>query len=319
VEDLITRPIEGAVAAVEGAKKVSSTSKQGVSLVNVEFNWGADLDQAEIDVRKNIDLMRGMLPAEAKESLVFAMDPAMQPVAFLAITGPFPALKLREIVEERIEPMIERVNGIAMADTEGGGKREIQVLLDPRRLAAAGIQPDAVVTALRMDNVQLPGGSFDQGGWEFTVQTKGKFTSIEQIEKVVVGLREGVPIHVRDVATIKDGLKEETRLVRNNGESGILTLVRKQSDANTVQAVRALKRALPEIEKKVGRGINVNFLFDQGEIVEKSIGNLSSTAMYAVGLAMPPELRCTSKGGLAVTPSALALKPCSGFPQGKPE
>ncbi len=285
IEDLITRPVEGAVASVEGAKKVSSTSKQGVSLVNVEFDWGADLNQAEIDVRKNIDFLRGRLPQEAKDSLVFALDPAMQPVAFLAINGPYPELKLREIVEEKIEPMMERVPGIAMADTQGGGKREIQIQLDPHRLAAASIRPDAVVTALRMDNVQLPGGSFDQGGWEFTVQTKGKFTSVKQIEKVVVGMRKGVPVYVRDVATIKDGLKEETRLVRNNGKSGILTMVRKQSDANTVQAVRALKRAIPEIQAKVGRGIQIKFLFDQGEIVEKSIGNLSSTGLFAVGLA----------------------------------
>jgi HAE1 family hydrophobic/amphiphilic exporter-1 len=282
MEDLVSRPIEGAVASVEGAKKVSSTSKQGVSLVSVEFNWGANLKQAEIDVRKYIDMMRSVLPTDVQDPIVFAVNPAMQPVAFLAVSGPYPETKLRELAEEKIEPLLERVPGIALADTVGGGKREIQVLLDPRRLAAAGVPPTQVVSALRADNVQVPGGTFDQGGWEFTIQTKGRFSSVKQVEAVVVGARLGVPLRVRDVATVKDGLKEETRLVRINGRSGILMMVRKQSDANTVQAVRAMKEALVDIERKAGRGVKVSLLFDQGEIVEKSIGNLGTTGWQAI-------------------------------------
>jgi hydrophobic/amphiphilic exporter-1 (mainly G- bacteria), HAE1 family len=284
IEDLISRPIEGAVASVEGAKKVSSTSKQGVSIVMVEFEWGANLKQAEIDVRKFIDMMRDALPDEASNPIVFAINPSLQPVAFMAVRGPYPETKLREIAEEKIEPLLERVNGIAMADTVGGGKREIQIQIDPRRLAAAGVSPAQVVNALRAENVQLPGGSFDQGGWEFNIQTLGKFTSVRQIEEVVVGLRQGVATRVRDVAVVKDSLKEQTRLVRNDGRSGLMMMVRKQSDANTVQAVRGVKKALPEIQRKAGRGIEISFLFDQGDIIEKSIGNLGSTGLQAVAL-----------------------------------
>ncbi len=282
IEDLVTRPIEGAVASVDGVKKVSSTSKQGVSVVMVEFNWGADLKQAEIDVRKYLDMTKQGLPSDIKNPLVFAVNPAMQPVAFLGLRGPYPETKLRELAEEKIQPLMERIEGIALAETVGGGKREIQVLVDPRRSAAAGVSPLQVVSALRAENVQLPGGTYDQGGWEFTIQAKGKFTGVRQIEEVVVGLRQGVPVRVRDVARVYDGLKEETRIVRNDGHSGIMMMVRKQSDANTVQAVRALKAALPEIEKKAGRGIKVSILFDQGEIVEKSIGNLGSTGWQAI-------------------------------------
>jgi HAE1 family hydrophobic/amphiphilic exporter-1 len=284
IEDLVSRPIEGAVASVEGVKKVSSSSKQGVSLVSVEFNWGADLNQAEIDVRKYIDMMRSLLPQDVTDPIVFAINPAMQPVAFLSVAGPFPETKLREISEEKIEPLLERVPGIAIADTVGGGKREVQVQVDPRRLAAAGVAPLQVVNALRADNVQLPGGTFDQGGWEFTIQTKGRFTSLRQMEQVVVGQRQGVPIRLRDVATVKDSLKEETRLVRINGRPGLLVMVRKQSDANTVQAVRAMRAAIPEIERKSGRGIKIAPLFDSAEFIEKSIGNLGDTAWQAVAL-----------------------------------
>jgi HAE1 family hydrophobic/amphiphilic exporter-1 len=284
IEDLITRPIEGAVTSVEGAKKVRSTSKQGVSLVQVEFPWGADLKQAEIDVRKYIDFLRGVLPEDARAPLIFALNPSLQPIVFMNVTGPYPETKLREIAEEKIEPLIERVHGVATVDTAGTGKREIQVRVDPRRLARAGIAAQQLVAALRAENVQLPSGSFEQGDWEFTIQTRGKYTSLAQIENTVIGMRQGSPIRVRDVATVHDTLVEETRLVRTDGRPGLMMMVRKQSDANTVQVVRAVKRALPEIERKAGRDIRARILFDQGEIVEKSIGNLGSTGLQAVAL-----------------------------------
>jgi len=282
IEDLVTRRIEGAVTAVEGVTEVTSTSKQGVSIVMVEFDWGADLNQAEIDVRKYIDFVRGLLPPDTKDPIAFAFDPSMQPVVFLGLDGPYSEVKLREISEEKIEPLLERLPGIASVDTVGGGKREIQVQLDPRRLGAAGIAPQQVVAALRADNVQLPGGTFDQGGWEFTIQTKGRYTRVSQVEQTVVGMRQGVPIRLRDVGRVVDGLQEATRLVRNNGRPGILILVRKQSDANTVQAVRAVLKALPDVEQQSARGIKLGVIFNQADFIEKSIGNLSSTAGIAL-------------------------------------
>ena len=281
MEDLVTRPIEGVVTAVEGVKKVGSTSKQGASVVFVEFSWGTDLDQAETDVRKNIDFIKGRLPEDADDPISFAFDPSMQPIVFLGISGPYPETRLRQIAEEKVEPMLERLPGVASADTIGGGKREISVQLDPRRLASAGVSPQQVVNALRMDNVQLPGGTIDQGGWQFTIQAKGRFTSVRQIEEVVVGMRQTVPVRVRDVARVVDGLKEATRLVRVDGKPGILLMVRKQSDANTVQAVRAVLKGIAEVERKAGRGVKLKVIFNQGEFIEKAIGNLSTTAGVA--------------------------------------
>ncbi|MFH1130428.1 MAG: efflux RND transporter permease subunit, partial [Pseudomonadota bacterium] len=285
VEDLITRRIEGAVTAVEGVKEVTSTSKQGASMVSVEFDWGTDLDQAEIDIRKYIDFVQGLLPEDAADPIVFAFDPSMQPVVFLALAGPQSEVRLREIAEETIEPLLERLPGVASADTIGGGKREIQVQLDPRRLGAALISPQQVVDALRADNIQLPGGTFDQGGWEFNIQAKGRFTDVSQIESTVIGVRNGIPMRVRDVADVVDGLKEPTRFVRNDGKPGILLMVRKQSDANTVQVVRGIMKTIPEIERKAGTGIKLSVIFNQGEFIEKSIGNLSSTAIFAFFIA----------------------------------
>jgi HAE1 family hydrophobic/amphiphilic exporter-1 len=285
IEDLISRRIEGAVTAVEGVKEVSSTSKQGVSIVMVEFDWGTDLDQAEVDIRKHIDFIEGFLPEDAKDPIAFAFDPSMQPIVFMGLSGPYPEVKLREIAEDKVEPLLERLPGVASVDTVGGGKREIRVQLDPRRLGAAKVTPQQVVTALRMNNIQLPGGTFDQGGWQFNIQTKGRFTSVRQIETTVVGMRGTVPVRLRDVATVIDGLQEQTRLVRNNGRPGIMIMARKQSDANTVQAVREIMRALPTVERKAGRGIKLSVIFNQGEFIEKSIGNLSTTALYAFGFA----------------------------------
>ncbi len=205
----------------------------------------------------------------------------MQPIVFLGLSGPYSETRLRQLALDKVEALLERIPGVASADTVGGGEREIQVQLDPRRLAAAGVGPQQVVAAIRAANVQLPGGSIDQGGWQFTVQARGLFEDVTQLEQVVVGASGQVPVRLRDVATVLDGLKEPTRLVRNDGKPGILIMVRKQSDANTVQAVRKVLAALPEVERQTGQGIKLGVIFNQGEFVEKAIGNLSNTALMA--------------------------------------
>lgn len=282
MEDLVTRPIEGAVTAVEGVKHINSTSKRGASVVIVEFNWGADIDKAEREVRKYLDFLKGIMPEDADEPIVFAFNPSMQPVAFFGLSGPYSEIKLRQIAEDKVSPLIERIPGVAAVDIMGGGKREIQVQLDPGRLAAAAIAPQQVVNALRMDNVQLPGGSFVQGGWEFNIQTEGRFTDVTQIEEVVVGMRGQVPVRLRDVARIVDGLQEPVRVVRNDNRPGIMIVIRKQSDANTVQVVRNVLKALPDVETQSGRGIRLGLIFNQADFIEQSIGNLSSSALLAL-------------------------------------
>ncbi len=285
VEELITRRVEEAVASVEGVEQVTSVSKFGVSVVNVKFAWGTDLDLRELDIRKSIGFIESFLPDDAADPLIFVFDPSLQPVVFLGVRGPFGQDELRDIAERQIVPATERIPGVASAFILGGLKREVQVRVLPDRLQAFGLSVQQVVQGLRMANVTLPGGSLVQGGREFPIETKGRFESVAEVGDVVVGMAGLVPVYLRDVAQIEDGHEELSRVVRNDRKPGIMIMVRKQSDANTVQTVRGVREALPQIERALPKGVHLSTIFDQSEMVEQSIGNLSATAVQAFALA----------------------------------
>ncbi len=162
IETVITRPIEETVASVQNAKQVSSTTRQGLSLVMLEFDWGSNMDQAEIDVRNNLEFIRDLLPDDVTEPLVFALDPATQPILFLSVVSDLHGeAELRRISERDIEPRLERIPGVATAFTTGGMRREIKILVDPARLRAHNISIRQVSAALQANNLQLASGWLD--------------------------------------------------------------------------------------------------------------------------------------------------------------
>ncbi len=286
IEQLITRPVEEACASVEGVKHINSESKTGASMVFVEFEWGTDLDQAEIDIRRNLDFFREILPADANEPISFPFDPSMQPVLFFGVSGPFDQARLREISKRDIEPYLERVVGVASAETLGGLKREILVEVLPDRLAAAGISVNQVVGALRMENVDIPGGEGTQRLREMRLHPHGAFQTVGEIRDIVVGVAGMVPIRLRDIATVRDTVAEETRYIRANKRPAIMLMVRKQSGANTVQTVASVERTIPELAGKLPEGIELKQIFNQADFINMALGNLSTTGMLAIAMAI---------------------------------
>jgi HAE1 family hydrophobic/amphiphilic exporter-1 len=286
IEQLVTRPVEEACAAVEGVKNVFSESKLGASVVFIEFNWGTDIDQAEIDIRKNLDLYKEMIPTDVDAPLTFAFDPSMEPVLFYAVSGPYDQAKLRDVSRHDIEPLLERIEGVAAADTEGGLDREIQVRIMPDRLAAAGVSTMQIIGAIRRENMQVPAGWLTSGARELSIQTHGAFTSVDEIREVVVGVAGGVPMRLKDVADVVDTVHEQTRVNKVDGRDAVMLLVRKQSGANTVQTVNAVNKALPDIIKTLPKGVKMSLIFSQADFVKQSLGNLSQSALLAIGITM---------------------------------
>jgi HAE1 family hydrophobic/amphiphilic exporter-1 len=289
IETLISRPIEGAVASAKDAEEIRSTSKQGVSLVEVKFDWGKDMDVAETDVRRRLELIKGFLPEDADEPVVFAFDPSLQPVVLMMITGPYPLDELRRIAENDLEPRIARLPGIAMADIAGGLEREIRVELDPMKIAAFGLDVNAVVGAVYRENTQVPGGAMQQGTLDFTIQTEGKYKTVEQIGEVVVGVKNGAsgipgPVRLKEVAQVKDTFYEAQRILEVDGQPGVWILVHKQSGSNTVKAAEAVVEALPELARFAAADLDFKIIFNQADFINQSLGNLSSTGLVGIGI-----------------------------------
>jgi len=285
METLITKPIEEAVASVENIKHIRSQSKLGASLVLAEFDWGIDLDKSEKDIRNNIDFIREYLPDEATEPLIVAFDPQKMPILFMSVSGPMGPAELRELSKRKVKPALERIVGVASAETAGGLKRQIQVQIDPANLHAQGLSVDAIISALRRENLQVPGGKIDEGGMEYSIRTLSEYTSVPQIANTVIGYRDETPIYIKNVATVEDAYEELTRVVRNNRKPGILLIVSKNSAANTVQVADRVVDDLPRIVRGLPEGVKIGVIFNQADFIKRSISNLSTTAVQAFLLA----------------------------------
>lgn len=285
METLVTKPIEEAVASVERIKHIRSLSKLGASLVLAEFDWGVDLDKSEKDIRNNIDLIRGYLPDEADEPLIFQFDPQKMPILFMSVSGPMGPAELRELSRKRIKPALERLEGVASVETAGGLRRQIQVEIDLSKLHAMGLPVDTVISTIRRENLQIPAGKIDEGEIEFSLRTFGEFTSVAQIANTVLGYRNGAPIYVKEVAQVKDDYEEVTRVIRNNQKPGLLLLISKNSKANTVQVANRVLAELPNILRKLPEGMEAGVIFNQADFIKRSISNLGYTTVQAFFLA----------------------------------
>ncbi len=286
IEQVLTRPLEQSVTAVENVKKITSRSGAGTSVIIMEFEWGSDMEKAENDVRTNIDFVRDFLPSDATDPITFAFNPAMQPIVYLAASSDQLGMaELRRLIEEQVSPLLERLPGVASTDIQGGLERQIRVLVDPHALAAQGFSIQQIVQILRMENLQIPGGIIDETIKEFSVKTYGQYASVEQIENTVIGQKNGVPIYLKNVARVVDGYKEQRMVLRNNGKSALMLYVMKQTDANTVNVARIVQQELPKIAEKVGNGVRFETVIDFADFINKSINNLSTTAIQASFLA----------------------------------
>ena len=234
VETLVTKPIEDAVAGIEGVKRVESNSSEGFSRVGIEFKLGLDAQGAAAEVREKVAAIRFRLPREIEDPTIARFDVAALPVATYAVSSNLSADKTRLMVEDEVKPLLQQVDGVAGVEVNGGLVREIQVNLDPRRLDALQLPISAVSDALAAANLDLPGGTMTAAGKDIVLRTKGEFTSIDEISSVILRSTAGSTVRLRDVATVVDGYEDRTTTTRLNGVDAVSFAVRKQAGGNTV-------------------------------------------------------------------------------------
>ncbi len=285
VEQLITRPVEEAVSAVPGVEEVSSTSSEGNSNVRVSFSWGTNLDEATNEVRDRLDRIIGNLPDEADRPRVRKFDTAMAPILLLGVSSQLDPIEARQIIDDRIRPRLERVPGVAAVDVWGGLEREIRVEVDMDRLLAFGLGLDSIRQSIRDANVVVPAGEIQAGRFDIRLRTPGEFRDLEEIGATVLDVRDGAPIYLSQVASIRDTHQRLARIIRINEEPGVRLAVRKQSDANTVQVAEAVKRELASLNRDFPQ-FNVVDAVDNSRFIQRSIANVSRSILYGGTLAV---------------------------------
>ena len=285
MEELITRPMEGTVAAVPGVEEITSISGEGISNVRVQFAWGTDLDVAANDLRDRIDRITNTLPEDAERPQLRKFDVASFPILILGISSPLDPIELRQIIDEQIAYRIERMPGVAALDVWGGLEREVQVQLDADRVKALGLPLDRILQAIREANLTVPAGEVTRGNFEVTLRTPGRFNSLNELRNSVVAVREGAPIYLYQIATVEDTHRKITRIIRIDGEPGVRLAVRKQSGANTVEVARQVLREVERLNADFPQ-IRLVPVIDTSEYIQRSIDNVSRSILYGGALAV---------------------------------
>jgi hydrophobe/amphiphile efflux-1 (HAE1) family protein len=244
VETLVTKPIEDAVAGIEGVKRVESNSNESFSRVGIEFHLGVDAQAAAAEVREKVAAIRFRLPKEIEDPTISRFDVASLPIATYAVSSPLPADQTRLIVEDLLKPLLQQIEGVAAVEVDGGLVREIQVNLDPRRLEALQLPIATVAEALAAANIDLPGGKVTAAGQDVTLRTKGEFRRMDEIGDVILRSTGGSTVRLRDIATIDDGYEDRTSTTRLNGVDAVSFAVRKQAGGNTVAITDRIRAVL---------------------------------------------------------------------------
>ena len=312
METLITRPIEQALSTVTGLDKLTSMSAEGMSSIQAQFDWGVDLNEVVNDIREQLDFVRGMLPEDASEPTLFKFNLSDMPVVFLGLAGEGDARQVRHLAEQTISRRLERLQGVASVEVQGGRVREIQVQLAADRMAALGITPSEVTNALSRENRNVSAGDMLETGREVLIRAIGEFERKVDIENTIVAIRDGRPILVRDVGRVDDGIRELTNELWINGDEGMRMYVMKQSGTNTVEVVDRLKREIDAINREYAGRAEISVLMDGAEFIRQAVNNVQMGAMFGAVLAVLVlmfflrDLRATLIVGAAIPISVLA-------------
>jgi HAE1 family hydrophobic/amphiphilic exporter-1 len=285
MEESITRPIEEALAAVQGVEEITSTSTEGQSRVRVAFGWGTDLDVAANDIRDRIDRVLDNLPEDITRPMIRKFDLSAFPVVYLAVSGNMSPLDLRRIVEDQVKYRLERVPGVAAIDIRGGLNREIHVDLHSAQIKALGISTDAILAALRSENLNVPAGLYDKGNLEVLVRTQGEYRDLEEIRNTVITMRRGTPIRIRDVADVVDSWEEIRHIVRIDGKPGLRIAISKQSGSNTVFVAEGVRAEMERINRDIPQ-IKLTPIIDTSVYIKQSINNMGLAVLIGGILAI---------------------------------
>jgi len=314
VEALITEPIEASIGTITGIKKVTSTSREGLSLVIVEFLWGSDMDFAALHVREKLDQLRYMLPKEAGRPTIVRLDPSSFPIMTLVVTsrktGNYKAstnvnlqkmhvqdkeylVNLKEFSRLVIKRRLEQIEGVAQASILGGLEREIQVNVNMQLLNTFSLSIDDVVTSISAANINLPGGDIKSGWFRFSLRILGELQNVEEIKNtVIIDNREKntsfdgkkKTIHIKDVAEVVDDFKERQGISRLNGKETISILVKKEVGSNTVNTAREVQEVIKQLNEEY-KDFNISVIFSQSEFINDAISNVEQEVLYGGFLA----------------------------------
>jgi len=277
IESQVTKKIEDAMSSISGLKNIYSTSAEGFSQVFLEFHLDVDVREANQDVREQMSKIRNQLPSGVEEPTIVRFDVSATPVMIFALSSDMPLDKLRDLAEDKVKSKIEQTKGVAGVEVVGGWEKEIKVELDCRKMEAYGVSIQQVIGALASENLNVPGGRMEQEPREIILRTTGEFETPEQINDIIVTVHQGIPVHIRDIARVKEGFKELREIAKLNRRPSVSFIVHKQSGGNTVKVCDNLKKTLNKLKDELPAGTAIEIAADQSRYIRRSVADTMRT------------------------------------------
>ena len=277
IETNLTKVLENALNGVEDLKDLTSQSKENISLLTLEFEYGVDIEEATNNVRDKLDLVNSTLPDGATVPVIFKFSADDMPVMMLSATADVSLAGLDKILDDKVTTPLARVNGVGTVSVAGAPTREIQVYCDPNKLEAYGLSISGISSVISSENKNLPSGYIDIGSETYTLRVQKEFEDPSELLDIVVGTVDGRAIYLRDVATVNDGQEEREQESYTNGERSARIIIQKQSGANTVNVIRGVKERLAEIEETLPSDIKISTVYDGSTEIIDSINTLVET------------------------------------------
>ena len=285
VESEITEKIEEAVNTISGIDELRSMSVEGVSQVYITFALEKPVDVAAQDVRDHVNTALPNLPKGVDPPVVGKLDPDASPILFIAVNASRPQREVTELADKRVRRRIEGIPGVGQVNLLGGRKRQVSVWLDPEKLRSLGITAQEVQRAIASQNLTTPGGTINTGPTELTLRVQGRVESPQALAQVVVRQVGDHPIRVADVARVEDGAAEQSSVALKDGKPVVMLTVRKQSGANTVAVVDAVRSRLAEVERSLPAGYKLEIVRDNSGMVRASLSSVEEHLIVGAILA----------------------------------
>jgi HAE1 family hydrophobic/amphiphilic exporter-1 len=282
VEANVTRPLENVLNSTENLDEIISQSKDGMSMIMLEFEFGTDMDEVMNDVRDKVSMIAGFLPEGTEDPMILKFSTDMIPVMVLSATAEESAGALYKILDDQVANPLNRIAGVGTVSISGAPQREVQVNVVPQKLEAYNLSLEQIARVISTENVNVPAGDFDIGSQTYMLRLEGEFKDSRELNDIIVGNSQGKPIYLRDVAFVSDTLESRVQESYTNGVRGASIMVQKQTGANTVSIANAVKEQLPEIEKNLPPDIRLETVMDSSEQVKVSINSLMETILLAL-------------------------------------
>lgn len=286
IETNLTKVLENGLNGVSDLKDMTSKSKENISIITLEFNYGVDIEEATNNVRDKLDMINSSLPDQASTPVIFKFSMDDMPILILSATADESLPGLDKILDDKVTTPLSRVKGVGTVSVSGAPTREIQVYCDPNKLQAYGLSIGTVSNIIAYENRNIPSGSIDIGSESFSLRIQKEFKDPSELLDVVLTYKDGNAVYLRDVATIIDGQQEKEQEAITNGRRSAQIVIQKQTGANTVDVIKGVFKEMKTIEPTLPSDIHIETVIDSSSNIINSINSLKETIIITFLVVM---------------------------------